>query len=281
MTTGLCIVCEQPLVIHIDPDSDNGSVSFGETSDENQSYTVDDDVELEKCGCHFHWCVKHLNAYKEELICALNRQCLLDAYNITECPNCGTNLSYIAQSGHQQVLCNLRNEGGLQERLDILPLLMEESYLKAYPEERRCRAFLDFCEKGDIEAIIALLRDDEIDELQEIEEVTRSGNYGNEKGILRYQDPLGSMRSGLHGAVVNEKVEVVWLLLFLASSLELSHFPAEVLQAAEQFGLSREYQNDQKDIRSLQDSDGLTAGQHALMLGEPWSEWIQSGTLSV
>lgn len=187
------------------------------------------------------------------------------------------NLSHVTQSGHQQILCNLRNEGGLQERLDILPLLIEDGYLKAYPEERRCRAFLEFCAAGDIEAIIALLDDYEDDKC---EDVTSKESNNKKIDILRYQDSLGSMGSALHAAVANGKVEVVWLLLFLASCLELSHFPAEVLQAAEEFGLSREDQSDKVDIRSLEDIEGLTARQHALMVGDPWSEWVQSGRLS-
>lgn len=104
--------------------------------------------------------------------------------------------------------------------------------------------------------------------------------YNKKNNILRYQDSIGSMDSGLHIAVANGKVEVVWLLLFLASTLELSHFPPEVLQAAEQFGLSRGKWNDQVDIRSLKDSGGLTVSQRALLLGTSWSEWIESGRLS-
>ena len=37
--------------------------------------------------------------------------------------------------------------------MDLLPLLMEESFLQAYPEERRARAFLEFGRVGDVEAI--------------------------------------------------------------------------------------------------------------------------------
>lgn len=191
------------------------------------------------------------------------------------------NLTHITDSGLQQVICNLKNEGGLQERLDILPLLIEESYLKAYPEERKCRAFLQFCADGDIEAIVTLLDEcEDDDECEEAEDVTGKERYNRKNEILRYQDSIGSMDSGLHTAVANGKVEVVWLLLFLASTLELSHFPPEVLQAAEQFGLSRGKWNDQVDIRSLKDSEGLTVSQRALLLGASWSEWIQSGRLS-
>ena len=110
-----------------------------------------------------------------------------------------------APSGEQQLLCNLKNEGGLQERLDILPILTEESYLKAYPEERRCRAFLEFCGEGDVEAIVDLLNDD--DDGEEDEENSSQG-AGHGIDVLRYQDQVGSIGSGLHVAVQNQRVEV-------------------------------------------------------------------------
>lgn len=50
----LCADCKKPLIIHIDPDSEEDNDSVGDKFNANQSYIVDDDVELQ-CGCHFHW----------------------------------------------------------------------------------------------------------------------------------------------------------------------------------------------------------------------------------
>ena len=195
---------------------------------------------------------------------------------MSECPNCGRNLITTAPSGEQQLLCNLRNEGGLQESLDILPILTEETYLKAYPEERRCRAFLEFCGEGDVEAIVDLLNDG--DDGEEKEE-TSGLSSGHSVDVLRYQDQIGSMGSGLHVAVQNQRVEVAWLLLLLASTLGADQFPAAVLQAAQDLGIQREDQSGKADIRLLKDSQGMTAEQRAAGIGGLWTEWLQSGRL--
>ncbi|SLM39553.1 hypothetical protein LPUS_10127 [Lasallia pustulata] len=253
----VCATCRNPLTIAIDGDGEGGD------GNRASSRTVPDDVEL-SCGCHYHW------------------QCLLDAYTITECPVCGRNITSSIAPGEQQVLCNLLNEGGPQENVDILPLLKEESYLRAYPEERKCRAFLEFCREGDIEAIVDLLNDDEDDDDEDEDE-----EMDMEKGIktlksadiLRYQDPIGDMSSGLQIAVLSDNVAVVWLLLFLASSLELHQFPAESLQAAEQMGISRIIQAGQIDIRALKDAEGCTAEALAAMKGGIWNEWLGTGRL--
>ena len=193
----------------------------------------------------------------------------MDSYQIAYCPNCEENItSTNSFDREQQVICNLNNEGGMQEGIDILPILTEESYLKAYPEERKCRAFLEFCKEGDVEAIVDVLKDD--DEEDEGEADGEDGVTDNENGsaeaahkqsadILRYQDPTGSMVSGLHLAVMNGMVEVIWLLLLLASNLDYSQFPAEVKRAAEQLGITREDQTGKIDIRTLKDSNGRTA----------------------
>lgn len=204
------------------------------------------------------------------------RQCLLDSYSMSECPNCGRNLITTTPSGEQQLLCNLKNEGGLQEGLDMLPILTEESYLKAYPEERRCRAFLEFCGEGDVEAIIDLLNDgDDVEEDGE----GFGQNPGQSVDVLRYQDQIGSMGSGLHVAVQNQRMEVTWLLLLLASTLRIDQFPAAVRQAAQTLGIEREDQSNKVDIRSLKDSQGMTAEQRAAGVGEVWTEWLQHGWL--
>jgi hypothetical protein len=175
-----------------------------------------------------------------------NRDCLLEAYHVTECPNCGKDIASVSQTSAQQVLCNLNNEGGLQTDLDLLPLLVEESYLKAYPEDRKCRAFLEFCREGDFKAIVGMLQDDEVEEddedEDEDEEMGDDDAPNKDVGIdrlLRYQDPIGEMQSGLHAAVQAQSREVAWLLLLLASNYDLMEFPPLVFQEAAAMGIMR------------------------------------------
>lgn len=158
--------------------------------------------------------------------------------------------------------------------LDILPLLTEETYLKAYPEERKSQAFLEFCGVGDIEAITDLLKDNgEGSDEEEERDAVKSMD------VLRYQDHIRTMESGLHVAVRNQQTQVAWLLLLLASSLPMQEIPAEVLAAAEGFALVRDYQRGKIDIRELQDREGMTAEQRAVSIGGVWGEWVQSGRL--
>lgn len=195
---------------------------------------------------------------------------------MSECPKCGTNLVSTSSFGEPELLCTLKNEGGLQENLDILSLLTEESYLKAYPEERKCRALLEFCEEGDVEAIVDLLEDEE----DEDEEATTGEGAGRHIDVLRYQDPIGSLNSGLHVAILNERVNIAWLLLYLASSLPLDQFSQEALYAAQSsLSLGREDQTGKADIRSLKDGEGMTAEERAVTIGGVWNEWLQSGRL--
>lgn len=65
---------------------------------------------------------------------------------------------------------------------------------------------------------------------------------GEEDGLpalVRYQDPLEGNKSALHLAVQAEQVGVVWLLLWLSSTLPDSAFPDESLALAEAIGLGR------------------------------------------
>lgn len=199
---------------------------------------------------------------------------MLDAYQITECPNCNRDLVSASADGVQQLLCNLTNEGGVQENLDILPLLTEESYLKAYPEERKARAFLEFCREGDLEAIIAMIQHDPEDE-------DEKQQGGNDVDILRYQDPIGDMQSGLHAAVVGGSREVAWLLLLLASDLDLMEFPPEVFQEAEVLGIMRGDVTGKVDIRLLRDSQDRTAENLAAEIDGVWHGWVGTGRLAI
>lgn len=219
------------------------------------------------------------------LTCAF-RDCLLEAYEITECPNCGKNIASTSSTGAQQVLCNMTNEGGLQEQLDILPLLSEESYLKAYPEDRKCRAFLEYCRAGDWKAILDMLQHDEVeeDDQDEDEEMGDSDQPDKLVGtdrMLRYQDPIGDMQSGLHAAVQAESTETAWLLLFLASNLGLREFPDEIHHEAEQRCIMRGLTEDKVDIRSLKDANGRTAEDLAKEVCGVWRDWEGTGRLAM
>ncbi|KAH7378271.1 hypothetical protein BKA66DRAFT_421323 [Pyrenochaeta sp. MPI-SDFR-AT-0127] len=265
----LCVACNKPLEVEIEPEEEEqyeGAASSSGKATAAAPETVPDDVQL-TCGCHFHW------------------DCLLEAYEITSCPSCGKDIASTAPGGTQQVLCNLTNEGGTQTELDILPLLTEESYLKAYPEDRKSRAFLEFCREGDYRAIIDMLRDDEVDEDDDGDEAMGDDEQpGKEVGIdkiLRYQDPIGEMQSGLHAAVQAESQEVAWLLLLLASNLDLLEFPALVFQEAESWGIMRGLTEDKVDIRSLRDANGKTAEDIAKEVGGPWVTWIGNGRLAI
>ena len=129
-----------------------------------------------------------------------------------------------------------------------------------------------------MEAIVELLNDDGEEEGGD-EEDESSQSPGHRPDILRYQDQIGSMGSGLHIAIQNQKTEVAWLLLLLASTLNMDQFPAAVLQAAQALGVRREDQSGKVDIRSLKDSQGMTAEQRAAGIGGTWTEWLQSGWL--
>ncbi|MCJ1386455.1 hypothetical protein MMC17_009581 [Xylographa soralifera] len=241
-----CAACHGKLELEIEHEEETGDYEAmeGSSASNTNTTTVPDDVEL-NCGCHFHW------------------QCLLNAYQITQCPNCSENIATVSNSGvDEQILCNLHNEGGLQEGLDILPLLVEESYLRAYPEERKARAFLEFCREGDVQAVFELLDDDGGEDEDDGAEILVPMEIAD---ILQYQDPLGSLYSGLHIAVTSEKVEVIWLLLLIASGLEMHRFPPQVLQAAEQLGADRLFgvHGELLDIRTLRDADGQTAAMLA------------------
>ncbi|KAL8852628.1 MAG: hypothetical protein Q9221_002508 [Calogaya cf. arnoldii] len=243
-----CAACRKPLTLEIDLE-DEDEVEYEQ--DATASGTeVPDSVEL--------------------------TQCLLDAYEMTQCPNCSKDVSSLDSSGEEQVLCNLNNEGGLQDGFDILPILKEESYLKAYPEERRCRAFLEFCAEGDVGAVLDLINS------EEDENLSMSSNReaaAKPIDVLRYQDPMGSLSTGLHVAMSNGREDIVWLLLFLATRLELHNFPPDVLEAAQTLGATREEQTGKVDIRIIEDSNDRTAENLAQELGGKWEPWVQSGRL--
>ena len=268
MSSPVCAKCTNPLVVEIGPDEDSDlEMSASQPGDTTETFP--DDVHL-PCRCHFHW------------------ECLLDSYELAKCPNCSKEILSSAPSGSsdaaQQILVDLNNEGGLQEQIDIFPLLKEESYLRAYPEERKCRAFLEFCREGDFRAVVDLLKscteqpddggDVDVDEMNDASSKTPDE-------ILRYQDPIGEMASGLHAAAANGHREVAWLLILLASQFPELEIPALVFQEAATLGVMREDQEGKVDIRSLRDAQGRTAEDVAKEVGVIWNGWIGNGRLAL
>lgn len=208
---------------------------------------------------------------------------MLDSYQITQCPHCDQGLLSDSPAG-QQVLVTLHNEGGIQEGLDILPLLTEESYLRAYPEDRICRAFLEICREGDVSAVVDLLKScDEVDDEDEDEDMEDDTPVVKKTAdeILRYQDPIGDMQSGLHAAVAGGSREVAWLLILLASNLPELDIPALVYQEAASLGVMRSDQTGKVDIRSLRNAEGRSAEQLAAEMGGVWTGWPGTGRLAV
>ena len=213
-----------------------------------------------------------------QLVTKWHRECFLEAYSVTQCPNCSKEISSLSPSGQQQVLCTVRNEGGVEEGFDILPSATEEAYLRAYPEERRGHAYLEFCREGDLDAIIHMIKDadsdgpdDELDD-----------EDSPDTDFLKYSGTFeGIEGSGLHVAIRYQREDVAWLLLALASRLEWSKFPPTVLQIMESLGLSKEDRVAGTEIRSINDSEGRSPRQLAEELGGPWRLWVESGRLTI
>lgn len=302
--SSLCAKCAKPLVVevHDDDDDDDGDAADEDLEvlsdaegdipmntddddgdgDEGATATVPDDVQL-SCGHHFHW------------------ECLLESYEIETCPKCGRNITTPAATGatagssssatttgnssDPQILVNLHNEGGFQSQIDIFPILQEESYLHAYPEERKSRAFLEFCKQGDHRAIADLIKSCSCNNNPEEQQEENTSPPASH--ILRYQDPLNGMQSGLHAAVAHGHREVAWLLLLLASELPELEFPAVVYQEAATLEVMRGDQSGMVDIRSLKDARGRTAEDLARELAGAaggwgvWNGWIGNGRLAM
>ena len=127
------------------------------------------------------------------------------------------------------------------------------------------------CAEGDVSGITELLND--VEE-QEDEEGMSAGE------ILRWQDPLDGMKTGLHIALLRAQQEVVWLLLWLASDLTTQAFPQEVSQMAQVMGADRGATRG-VDIRSLVDEQGRTAEDVARSAGNTWAQLLGGGVLRV
>ena len=89
------------------------------------------------------------------------------------------------------------------------------------------------------------------------------------------------MQSGLHAAVSGGSREVAWLLLLLASELDLMQFPPEVFQEASALGIMRGDTTGKTDIRSMRDAQGRSAEDLAQELGGVWHGWAGTGRLAI
>ncbi|KMQ82093.1 ring finger-like protein, partial [Lasius niger] len=108
------------------------------------------------------------------------------------------------------------------------------------------RALHVMCSEGDVAGIVELLRHVH-DQVSDV------------RALVRYQDPLAEMKSGLHLAVENGHEDIVWLLLWLSSTLPTEAFPLPGRQAVESLGLGRLSLQPDDDIRGLLDGRGRTA----------------------
>lgn len=125
-----------------------------------------------------------------------------------------------------------------------------------------------------------LLEDDEDDSDEENDDEPAGRKIGPDE-LLRYQDPIGDMQSGLHAAVQGGSQEVAWLLLLLASELPLTEFPPQVFQEAEVIGIMRQDLTGKVDIRNLKDINGKSPEDLARESGPIWNGWIGNGRLTV
>lgn len=256
MTT-VCAACSNPLLVQIEPDSDEEDLQQSSSTNSSSANLVPDDCAL-GCGHHFHW------------------DCIIESFESTACPACGTNLATTSQDGRPQLLIDLKNEGGLQHNHDILPTIREESYVRQHPDERKPRAFLEYCRTGDVPAMVEMLQDDD----NEDEDEDEGGKRWRAPEIMLYQDGLNNGWSPLHTAISHKRQEVAWLLLLLGSSLDRSRFPTEVMQEGLALGLDMSVTLTEVDIRTIRDTQGTSAEQLASQVGEPWTAWLGQGLLA-
>jgi hypothetical protein len=190
-----------------------------------------------------------------------------------KCPSCETYLPQNEAAGSSAsqssaaILAQYSNEGGVQKDLNIMDSIAEEAYIQDHPEARPARAFHVMCAEGDIAGIIDLLRD--------------ASDQGADVGsLIRYQDPLADMKSGLHLSVENQQEEIVWTLLWLSSTVSTDSFPPLVRQTAEGVGLGRLHVTPEEDIRRLRDSRNRVAEDVAQQNPGAFSALLDAGVLS-
>ncbi|KLU83672.1 hypothetical protein MAPG_02724 [Magnaporthiopsis poae ATCC 64411] len=259
----VCVSCKDPLVLGTDEDE----------MEDGDNAPVPDDLSL-PCGCHFHW------------------QCFLDSASdvaITlKCPSCGSYLPTNQAGGpsvtnpvfpaSQEVVIVTRyeSEGGVQENYNILPDVTEEAYLLTHPEFRPAHAFHSMCAEGNAEELLAIIAD--VDSSPDDDDEAGAGASLTVNQLLRYQDPLDSMKSPLHIAIEKNQAQVALLLLYMASGLPVDSFPGDALEVAKGLGLRRPtLAGPEDDIRALKDANGHTAEEYAYKAGGPWIQFIEAG----
>lgn len=174
-----------------------------------------------------------------------------------KCPSCSQTL--VDQNTQpRQLFTRYVNEGGVQDALDILPLITEEAYLDAHPSARPARAYLTMAGEGDVSGIVEIL--------QALTDDADEGDMAPAE-LIRYQDPLEGLKSALHVAVERGQQEVVWLLLWIGSGMDSHDFPEEVVAAAYGLGAGREFAQAGVDVRGLRDEQERSAGDVARALG--------------
>lgn len=207
------------------------------------------------------------------------RECLMEEASAValslRCPSCESFLAvnqpgpsstnpFLQSASSTPILARYSNEGGVQEKLDILPSITEEAYVQTNPDSRPARALHVMCSEGDVGGIIELLQ----------------GQVSDAASLVRYQDPLADMKSALHLAVENKHEDVVWLLLWLSSTMPNESFPGPARDVAESMGLGRPIVQSNDDVRGLRDGRGRTAEHIAQEKPELWSAILQAGTLA-
>ncbi|KAL1903305.1 hypothetical protein Sste5346_000590 [Sporothrix stenoceras] len=271
-----CVACNEPLVF---PNEDG--------------VEVPDDLQL-TCGCHFHWQVPF------PALSPKNLRVVAPAVASTlKCPSCGQNVASSSQVGAgssssaaaasetHQILTRYINESGLQEGYDIYSDIAEEAYYSTYPQFLRARPFLAMCSEGHVEGIIELCQEADTEEEDGDDDDEMEDDDGpsvpavRSAALLRYQDPLNQMATGLHVAIANDQINVAYLLLYLSSHLPMDQFPPDLLQFAAQIGRPEQAILENADIRSLQTAQGETAEVLALRKGGLWAEMAQRGLFSV
>ena len=185
------------------------------------------------------------------------RECLFakaaDILSSLNCPFCtnplGPTSGSSSSAGPSPILTTYTSEGGTEQNLDITPTLKEEAYLATNPHARPARALHVMATEGDVHGAVELLHS-----------VSDEGEAESLPSLVRYQDPLGGNKSALHLAVEAGQEGMVWLLLWLSSSLSEGAFPDESRALAEAIGLGRlGIGSREEDIRSLRDEKGELA----------------------
>jgi hypothetical protein len=125
--------------------------------------------------------------------------------------------------------------------------------------------------EGDVTGIVELLK--------ALEEEPDEGDMSPAE-LLRFQDPLDDMKTGLHIAVERSQQEALWLLLWLASSIPTHAFPEEVIQAAETMGAERDTAAG-VDIRTIKDEQGRVPEAVASEMGNTWAGILGAGVLRI